>query len=378
MRGGWVRRTTACRDALLVGVLLAPSVAGANVGRDGRAGDLAGEPRGAVAGVVVEHELLTLDLRPLAAGGPARIVASYRLRNDGASVDLELAFASPGVVAGSVTLDGVVLAATPLAEPVLPPPWRAPVELPGIDGGTVRFEADAAQVGALAFRAGLGPGAHVLTVACAVRPGEHHGRGSPYRDYLLAYLLAPARDWGAFGQLRATVELPAGWAQASSPPLTRLGDRLVGEFAGLPGDFLGVTVRPPGEAGWPTTAAPWAGALLGAVPAWLLGWWWGRRSARRGERTRKRWLKALGLAYLAAVAAAVATAAAAAGGSALLDEAHRSTGWGTAYLYESILAGAAGLCAGLLGFFVVFVWTHRAAVRDANAVLREARREEPT
>lgn len=360
---------------VLLGALLAPATVVANVGRDWREGDPAGEPLGAVGRLAVEHELLTLDLRPLAAGEPARVAASYRLRNDGPPAELELVFVSPGVTAGTVTLNGAALPSTPLDRPMLPPAWQAPVELPGVDGGTVRFEADAARIGALAFRAELAPGAHVLTVACTVRPGEHHGRASPNRDYLVAYLLAPARDWGSFGELRLLVELPAGWAHAASLPLTRIGDRLVGDFAGLPADFLGVTVRPPGEAGWPTTAAPWLGALLGALPAWLGGLWWGRRSARRGERTGKRWLKAVGLAYLAAVLAAVATVAAAAGGSALVDPTHRSTGWGTVYLYESIFAGAAGLGAALLGFFVVFVWAHRAAARGASAVADEARRE---
>ena len=360
---------------VLVGALLAPAPVVANAGRDWREGDPAGEPLGAVGRLAVEHELLTLDLRPLAGGEPARVAASYRLRNDGPAAEVELVFVSPGVTAGTVTLDGAALPSTPLERPTLPPAWQVPVELPGVDGGTVRFEADAARVGALAFRAELAPGTHVLTVACTVRPGEHHGRVSPNRDYLLAYLLAPARDWGSFGELRLLVELPAGWAHAASLPLTRIGDRLVGDFAGLPADFFGLTVRPPGEVDWPTTAAPWLGATLGAVLGWLGGLWWGRRSARRGERTGKRWLKAVGLSYLAAVFVPAATLAAAVGGSALVDETHRSTGWGTAYLYESILAGLVGLVAALIGFFVVFVWTHRAAARGMNAVADEARRE---
>lgn len=375
MRGEPRRRAVVPGGLLAAAILVFPGAAPANVGRAERPGDAAGEPWVAPALPAVEREALLVDLRPLAAGEPARIAASYRFHAGEALPELRLVFGSPGVTSGAVLLDGAALPSSPLDASRLPPEWRAPVDLPGIDGEPVRFEPEASRVGGLAFTATLSPGPHVLTVEARVRPGEHHGRRSPNRDYLIAYLLAPARQWAGFGELELTVELPPGWHHAASPELDRLGDRLVGRWSGLPADSIGLVVRPPGEATIATTGAPWAGAGLGAVLAWLAGRWWGRRSARRGERAGKRWWKAVGLAYLASVLVMATTAAAAVGGSALLDERHRSAAWGTAYLYESLFTGAAGLAAAVVGFFAAFVLAHRAASRAAGGVLDEARRE---
>ncbi|MBN1772634.1 MAG: hypothetical protein JXB32_15295 [Deltaproteobacteria bacterium] len=379
MRGGRIRRVAALCGVLAMGSgLLGPSVAAANVGRDWFPGDAAGEPLAGPALPPVEREALLLDLRPLAFGRPVRVVAAYRFRVDEELPELRLVFVSPGVVAGSVLLDGVPVPSSPLEKPALPPAWRAPVPLRGVGGEPVHFEADEARIGGLAFTTALAPGTHVLSVESEVRPGEYHGRRSPCREYLVAYLLAPARDWASLGELELTVELPPAWDYTASLELDRFGDRLVGRWMGLPADAIGLAVRPPGEATVLTTAAPWVGAGLGAVLGWLVGLWWGRRSARRGERTGRRWLKAVGLAYLAALLVAATTAATAVGGAALLDEMHRSVGWGTAYLYESLFAGVAGLAAAVLGFFAVFVWVHRAVRQAANVVLDEARRKERT
>jgi len=375
MRGESRRRSGLPGGLLAAAVLAFPGATSANVGRAERPGDAAGEPWAAPALPAIEREALLLDLRPLAAGDPARLAASYRFHAAEALPDLRLVFASPGVAAGAVLLDGVPLPSAAVDPSRLPPEWQAPRELPGIDGEPVRFEAETSRLGGLAFTATLAPGPHVLTVEATVRPGEHHGRRSPNRDYLLAYLLAPAKQWGGFGELELTVELPPGWLHAASPALDRLGDRLVGRWPGLPADAIGVVVRPPGEATIATTGAPWAGAGVGALLAWLAGRWWGLRSARRGVRTGKRWWKAVGLAYLASALVMATTAAAAVGGAALLDERHRSAGWGTAYLYEALFSGAAGLAAALAGFFAAFVLAHRAASRAAGAAAVEARRE---
>jgi len=361
--------------AAAAAVVAFPGAGWANVGRPDRPGDAAGEPRVAPALPAIEREALLLDLRPLAAGEPARIAASYRFHAAEALSDLRLVFASPGVAAGAVRLDGAPLPSAAVDPSRLPAEWRAPMDLPGIEGDPVRFRAEASRLGALEFAATLAPGPHVLTVEARVRPGEHHGSRSPNRDYLLAYLLAPARQWGGFGELELTVELPPGWLHAASPALDRLGDRLVGRWPGLPADGIGVVVRPPGEATIVTTGAPWAGAGLGAVLAWLAGRGLGRRSARRNVRTGKRWWKAVGLAYLASALVVATTAAAAVGGSALLADRHRSAAWATAYRFESVFAGAAGLVAALAGFFAAFVLAHRAASRAAGAVAAEARRE---
>ncbi len=81
---------------LLVCVVLVaaalPGRARANAGSPHEEGDPTGEPSGALAGMAVERETLTIDLRPLAAAAPAWIEAAYQIRNDGAARTVDLVF----------------------------------------------------------------------------------------------------------------------------------------------------------------------------------------------------------------------------------------------------------------------------------------------
>src|SRR5690606_33729619 len=83
----------------------------------------------------------------------------------------------------------------------------------------------------LAFHTTLTRGEHELTVRYAARPTALH------RDTLvkmqLAYLLAPARDWGGFGKLHVEVNAPEGWQLHADPALTRNGAVWSQHFDGI-------------------------------------------------------------------------------------------------------------------------------------------------
>ncbi|HEX8959863.1 MAG TPA: hypothetical protein VF770_08575, partial [Solirubrobacterales bacterium] len=101
--------------ALLIGALAAPAVAFANMAPPWLPGDVVGEPRGGARSVAIEREALAIDLRPLAAGDPAQVTATYHVRNDGPAQDLSLLFVATGLAgqgrapSTSVTLDGVAV-----------------------------------------------------------------------------------------------------------------------------------------------------------------------------------------------------------------------------------------------------------------------------
>ena len=100
-----------------------------------RHGSRVGEPAGGVRDVTIERETLHIDLRPLADAKPARVDATYRLRNDGPARTLDLLFVANGLAngGGSVAVDGRPVAAAP-GQPAatLPASWRAPESTPAL------------------------------------------------------------------------------------------------------------------------------------------------------------------------------------------------------------------------------------------------------
>jgi len=60
-------------------------------------------------------------------------------------------------------------------------------------------------------------------------------------------VLAPARQWASFGDLSIRAMLPSGWRARAIPDLDRVGDTLVGQFAGLPADSLAISAAFPQE-----------------------------------------------------------------------------------------------------------------------------------
>ena len=118
----------------------------------------------------------------------------------------------------------------------------------------------------------------------------------------LPYVLAPAREWGAFGRLEVTVHLPGGWEARSTPALEREGDTLRGSFTGLPADALLLATGPPvpPEYYWAVHLPEilWVTLLVGGP---LTCWWAGRRLARARESVKASGREAPGRAVLRSI-----------------------------------------------------------------------------
>ena len=266
--------------------LMSAGLACANVGPPNSGGRAAGEPLG-IRDVAIEHENLSIDLRPLADGGSVRVEATYQLNNSGPEQRLHLLFAAASNVENfRITLDGEPLAAAPVPKRAIPETWRYPQSTPPIPGrgnnAELRFQPKATS--AIGFVAVIPPGRHTLTASYQGEAGTHlYGDPTVYRQF--GYTLAPARAWAGFGNLDVTVQVPAGWYAAAAPHLDREGDTLRGQFDSVPADFLTITVQAPeGAAYKPVTYSTLALLALTVLLGLIGSWWLGRRLGRRTAR----------------------------------------------------------------------------------------------
>lgn len=247
-----------------------------------RAGGPAGEPAGGLRDVVVEHERLLIDLRPLAKAKPAMVEATYRTRNDGAARTVRLLFVADGLGgAGRVWLDGRPVANRRTQPGPLPASWRAPGETPGL-GGSGALGYSSREAGALAFELPLTPGRHEIRVRYPAEAAIYQTE-ELMPVWQLGYVLAPAREWGGFGRLDVRVELPRGWEAAATPALRRDGRALVGSWQGIPADALALSARAPEpSSGW--RYGLWLAFCAAGLWLCILG---GRTTGRSlGERGR--------------------------------------------------------------------------------------------
>jgi hypothetical protein len=227
-------------------------------------GHLVEEP-GGIAEVLITHEDLTIDLRPLAEGQPARVEVSYRLHNPGAAKQARLAFVSGTDVVQhfEVRLNDRVIVESP---------GRQYRERSGPDIENV----------SLPFDVEIPPGASTLTVHYRARATTRGDLG-PTATRLFPYVLAPARAWGSFGDLDVIVFVPEGWESSATPSLQREGNILRGHFDGLPADRLDIVVRGPVPAlfCWAVGLAGvicGLGVIGGALLCWLAAGFVGRRA----------------------------------------------------------------------------------------------------
>lgn len=196
-----------------------------------------------VAAIAIAREELTIDFRPVEReGGLVAVHAVYHLNNPTTPQTIEVVFAPGSDMHGFVaTLDGAPLAVTPVPDAVLPDAWRTGYSKYG-------------QPPPVGFRMTVPSGKHDVAVRYNATPLQWRG-GDPTIDHSLAYILAPAKSWGAFGGLDVTVHVPDDWSASSTPALTRKGDTLTGSFASVPADQLHVSTQAPHEAhGLLTTA----------------------------------------------------------------------------------------------------------------------------
>lgn len=272
------------RRLLVVGALLIPTLASANLGKRSSGADPAGEPQGMID-VAITREELAIDLRPIEAGGRALVDVAYQLDNRGGAKQLALIFASgaSSLHGFKVTLDGAPIRSVLATSGSLPQSWQAPPTTPG-PAGPLSFEVDR-MLGAATFDLALPPGAHRLAIQYGARPSIHHA-GEPMVMHQFAYVLAPARSWTSFGQLAITVHVPPGWDAEVEPALERRGDTLAGTFTGVPADAVAITTHSP--AGFYQVLRVvgllgFAVALLGGgVALWRIMSARGRRHARDG------------------------------------------------------------------------------------------------
>ena len=163
----------------------------------------------------------------------------------------------------------------------MPTSWRPPKEAPGIESEKTfyLFSSRGTPPALVAISLVLPPGPSTLHVYYRARACGAAER--PTVTWQLPYVLAPARQWGGFGGLDVTVNLPSGWEARSTPALEREGDTLRGSFDGLPADALllatGSSVPPAYYWAVHLPEALWATLLLGGP---LTCWWAGRRLGR--------------------------------------------------------------------------------------------------
>jgi hypothetical protein len=216
-------------------------------------GDPVGVPSGAVQDVFIEHEDLSMDLSGLNPSNPhdrpiATILATYTLRNDGASKGIDLVFvtATREVRGVEVVLDGTAIAAQVGPLGPVPASWKGPRGTPDPEGGPDLYYPLNGAAG-LAFHVELGAGRHTMGARYQARPTVNSGEAlhaEPVR-WQLAFVLSPARQWKGFGDLDVSVRVPSGWLAAVRPSLSRRGDVLTGHFDGIPADSVDLTAHMP-------------------------------------------------------------------------------------------------------------------------------------
>jgi hypothetical protein len=229
------------------------SPAHANVGQRVFEGTRTAEPAG-LREIAIEREELTFDLRPLADRGLPQVAATYHLDNrSGTTVKAPLVFVTGvrSVDGFRVIFDGAQLGTDGLPMPLtseqnaaLPAAWRPPETTPGLDGdGPVDYAVEDST--SLAFSLEIPPGRHRLAVSYLADPQMSRSENGGTLLWQLGYVLAPARDWGGFGGLELSIQVPEGWRAAVSPDVPRTGDVFRARFATLPGETIGITLQAP-------------------------------------------------------------------------------------------------------------------------------------
>lgn len=211
-------------------------------------GDQVGEPTGDLRSVAIEHESLVMDLSPLALDGPARVSATYDVRNDAQQHNLTLLFVATALANDQKS--GVWLDNQPVDSEVsptaLPASWRPPKTTPGIGPGPeLPYYAGHGKQRGILFSLLLPSGRHQIRVEYDAQASAVATLESPIRYWQLGYVLAPARDWESFGKLDLQVKVPPAWSLVSTLPLKRDGDTFKGTFDGIPADSLAITVQAP-------------------------------------------------------------------------------------------------------------------------------------
>ncbi len=252
---------------VLLILLLLQLPAWANMAAPWDEGDVAGEPSATLAEVELVREDLTFDFTPLAQSGPVRVTARYQVRNTGEPHQLELVFVAPG--AKNVTVlhqqNEIPFELAPLKE--VPPGWQPPDSAPSMDGQTrpVAYHSDERLKGAH-FEVPLVAGEQAIEVSYQVSAPVYHPSGQPYREHQFAYILAPARQWKSFGELKLELKMPQGYEYRTTPKLETNNT-----FDELPADAIVITVARTGKFVDYSTAVVGLAGALAVMLAFVVG-----------------------------------------------------------------------------------------------------------
>lgn len=248
----------------------------ANMANPMRYGDRLMEPSGELRKLYIEHEYLTIDLRPVVRKGPAKIEAHYLIYNDSLERTVDLVFIGVNIEEGSyeVTCNGVPVRTNVVADSTLPKEWIVP------DSVMNGVKADRRSNNSLRFTLRLSKGNH--TIAVRYKAGlRHNVANMPVITWYADYILTPAKQWASFGSLHTTVLLPEGWEAESTPGMIRKGDTLSGEWDIIPNNLLSITFHAPVSfvLGFADTGIPIITLLLCAVLLVRAGMKMGRKFA---------------------------------------------------------------------------------------------------
>jgi hypothetical protein len=209
-------------------------------------GDGISEAIGDFSQLEILQEHLDFDLRSLKNEEHPQITATYQVQNSGQPVEIEILFVAPGSKKASVSLDGATIPFTTILEPNLPREWQVPRSLPSAvypGGSSSAHYRTHSYDSALSFTTAFPTGVSELRVSYAMQPGTD--RWGFYRDYHIAYILAPAKAWKAFGNLEVEVKLAPDWRFVTTLPMEQVDNTLTATFEGIPADYLIVTAAPP-------------------------------------------------------------------------------------------------------------------------------------
>ena len=355
---------------LMLGIISTAAIA--NITSPHTFGDLVGEPTGSLRSLAIIREMLSLDLRPIDKVGLARIVATYQVSNQGQSTSVDLVFISPGIKAGSISVDGASVPSTPLKLLNLPPQWQPPKTVPGISELPLvqqpknKYKVNPTLASGLRFIATLAPGEHQLQVSYDMHPSTSDD--ALYRDYQIAYILAPARSWADFGVLEVSVNLPPNWKVATSLPMKRTDDTLKATFKGLPADSLAITTRPPLH---PLTRGgiillPVTGVMMGLMSSWWLGEVVGRKVSHLSWRKGKVFLLAVGMTPLGGSLFVILALVGERLTWSLLANGHISHSWSSKYEIVTALLLILGFCVSSLVTLRALLFSRRSFKSTAS------------
>ena len=271
---------------MLVVLLLLPAPVMGNVRpRKADKTPAVGEVKG-IKDVIITRETLAVDLRPLVRGEAAHVEVVYHLKNRGPERKFELVFISGAAGPDGLTTGGPI-----------PPVSDFNVWLG--DRSVASMPAPASPNPA--FSVVLPSGLQILKIKyrARVRKEIQEDAFVARVSWKFVYILAPAREWGEFGGLEVTMQVPESWHAEGTPSLTRSGNELRATFDGLPADEMLYYLHAP--EGWAFHALTYGGwPLLGMVfvaGAWICGLG-GRANGRRLPVPSSFLPRSMGLAVL--------------------------------------------------------------------------------